>query len=139
MSSWIVKCFAKVWTLFAKWFVQNALFLHVPFQVLERYLHNIYYFYIFLYRCSRDIDYMDSNIPMMVGMWLFAVNPLLATIFIISYTTPIFLVLVIPTGIVYLFTQVSYFALIFWSLSFFSPKYDKNKWLKGIKEIWRNK
>ena len=60
-----------------------------------------------LNRISRDMDMVDFNIPLMLRQWFFQVVPLIATVVIISYGTPIFLVAVVPIGIVYVVVMVS--------------------------------
>ena len=59
-------------------------------------------------RCSKDVDYLDSNLPVMVRNFLYVINPLIATIVIVSYSTPIFLAVVVPVGVVYFFAQVGF-------------------------------
>jgi ABC-type multidrug transport system fused ATPase/permease subunit len=57
-------------------------------------------------RVSRDIDAIDFNIPLQLRNWFFQLVPLIATLTIISYGTPTFLIGVIPIVIFFLFVQV---------------------------------
>ena len=59
-----------------------------------------------LNRFSRDLDVIDSNIPVFLRGWLFNIAPLLSTIIIITYTAPVFLAVLIPLGILYYLVQV---------------------------------
>ena len=62
------------------------------------------------------MDIIDSNIPMFLRGWLFNIAPLLATIVIITYTAPIFLVLVVPMGIIYFIVQVKFNVIVLFAL-----------------------
>lgn len=57
-------------------------------------------------RFARDVDVVDVNIPMALRIWLGTFSGVLSTIFVISYSTPIFLAAVVPLGIFYYFVQV---------------------------------
>ena len=57
-------------------------------------------------RFSKDVDVIDINIPSAIRMWLGTGSGVFTTLFIISYSTPIFLVAVVPLGILYYFIQV---------------------------------
>ena len=57
-------------------------------------------------RCSKDIDTLDVQIPFMVRGFLYFTIPLIAIIFVVSYSTPIFLAVVFPMAVIYLFFQV---------------------------------
>lgn len=59
-------------------------------------------------RVSRDIDAIDFNIPLQLRMWFYQLVPLVATIIIISYGTPYFLLVAIPVTGIFLFLQVGY-------------------------------
>ena len=54
---------------------------------------------------------MDINIPLTLRVWMAMVAGTIQTIVVISYSTPVFLALVIPLAILYYFIQVS--ALLF--------------------------
>ena len=54
------------------------------------------------------MDNIDVNVPMYMNLWLFHVAFVVATIVLISYSTPIFLVLFVPLTIIFLVVQVSH-------------------------------
>ena len=54
------------------------------------------------------MDNIDVNVPMYMNLWLFHVAFVVATIVLISYSTPIFLVLFVPLTVIFLVVQVSY-------------------------------
>ncbi len=58
-------------------------------------------------RFSKDLDIVDVNIPMTIRMWLGTGSGVFTTLFVISYSTPLFLIVIIPLGIMYYFVQVS--------------------------------
>ena len=60
-------------------------------------------------RCSKDVDTLDTIIPFLVRLFLYMTIPLLAIIVVVSYSTPIFLVVVVPMGCLYIFLQVNIF------------------------------
>ncbi|KAI0210104.1 Multidrug resistance-associated protein 1 [Lamellibrachia satsuma] len=57
-------------------------------------------------RFSKDVDTVDINIPLTVQVWTSTSASVIATIIIISYSTPIFLSVVLPLGLLYYFIQV---------------------------------
>ena len=57
-------------------------------------------------RFSKDVDTVDMNIPMTIRIFMSASASVIATIIIISYSTPIFLSVVLPLGLLYYFVQV---------------------------------
>ncbi|XP_024216145.1 multidrug resistance-associated protein 1 [Halyomorpha halys] len=63
-----------------------------------------------LNRFSKDIDVLDNTIPYMLKQTFVALAPLLGTIFVISYSTPYFLIVIIPMGFVYYLIQKCYIA-----------------------------
>lgn len=69
-------------------------------------------------RFSKDIDTLDTVIPMLVGMFLMCVFQTLSTILVISVSTPMFLACIVPLLIFYYFVQVLLFVLtvLFWVL-----------------------
>ena len=60
-----------------------------------------------LNRFSRDLDVIDSNIPVFLNGWLFVIAPLLSTCVLIIYTAPIILAVLVPLGIIYYVIQVN--------------------------------
>ena len=57
-------------------------------------------------RFSRDVETIDNNLPQIVRMWMNTVFSVLSTIIVISYSTPIFLVVIVPLGVFYWLIQV---------------------------------
>jgi len=64
-----------------------------------------------LNRFSRDMDTVDVVLPFTIQACLSTFFNLLATIVVISYSTPIFLSVVVPLLIVYYLIQVSYYLI----------------------------
>jgi len=62
-----------------------------------------------LNRFSRDMETVDGLLPFTVRSWLSTFFNVIATVIIISYSTPIFLSVVIPLLILYYLIQVSCF------------------------------
>ena len=50
---------------------------------------------------------MDAQIPFMVRNFMYVTVPLISIVIIVSYSTPIFLVVVVPMAIFYIIFQVS--------------------------------
>ncbi|XP_041372529.1 multidrug resistance-associated protein 1-like [Gigantopelta aegis] len=61
-----------------------------------------------LNRFSRDVETIDNNLPQLVRMWINTVFSVLSTVIVISYSTPIFLVVIIPLGLFYWLIQRFY-------------------------------
>lgn len=59
-----------------------------------------------LNRFSRDIETIDNVLPNLVRSWLSTFFTAISTVVIISYSTPIFLSVVVPLFVVYYFIQV---------------------------------
>lgn len=59
-------------------------------------------------RFARDVDVMDFNLPMSIRMSMQGVGNLLNTLILISYSSPIFLAVVVPLGGLYKLVQVFY-------------------------------
>lgn len=57
-------------------------------------------------RFACDIDVVDVNIPITLRIWLGTFAGVVSTLFVISFSTPVFLAVVIPLGIFYYFVQV---------------------------------
>ena len=74
-------------------------------------------------RFSQDIEAIDSTLPHMFGEVLYSFYLVFSILIIISYSTPIFLSVIVPVGVVYIMLQVRfYFFLAYWSgFSAFSP------------------
>ncbi|PNF24808.1 hypothetical protein B7P43_G15136 [Cryptotermes secundus] len=59
-----------------------------------------------LNRFSKDIDTLDNTIPHNIRAWLTCLFSVIATLVVISYSTPIFITVIVPIGILYYFIQV---------------------------------
>ena len=57
-------------------------------------------------RFSKDLDTIDTNMPTFLMAYLYNVVPLATTAFVVSYTTPIFIVAVIPIALIYFIVLV---------------------------------
>ena len=58
-------------------------------------------------RFSRDLDVLDMNMPTHLRQWLLAVAPIFTTVILICYSTPIFIVIMVPLGVIFVIVQVS--------------------------------
>nr|XP_032515249.1 multidrug resistance-associated protein 1 [Danaus plexippus plexippus] len=63
-----------------------------------------------LNRFSKDVDVLDNVLPMTLRGWTSCFFSVLGTLFVISYSTPIFLAVILPIGIVYYVIQRFYVA-----------------------------
>ena len=63
-------------------------------------------------RCSKDMDYADGNIPLIMRSWFNMIVPLLSTMILITYSTPVFLAAGIPLIVVFVLSQVRVFTII---------------------------
>ncbi|CAH1784702.1 unnamed protein product [Owenia fusiformis] len=61
-----------------------------------------------LNRFSKDLDIVDITLPQYIMGWLASVGPMFATIVAISYSTPIFLIALLPLGICFFVFQRLY-------------------------------
>lgn len=61
-----------------------------------------------LNRFSRDVETIDNVLPELIRNWMNSFFVVLAGLFVIAYSTPIFLVVLIPLMIVYYFLQRFY-------------------------------
>ena len=57
-------------------------------------------------RFSKDVDIVDVTIPQFIRNWLVAVIPVLATVVVISYSTPVFLAAAVPLAVLFALSQV---------------------------------
>ena len=60
-----------------------------------------------LNRFSRDIETIDNVLPQLIRSFMNTFFSVASTIVVISYSTPIFLSVVVPLGLLYYFVQVS--------------------------------
>uniref|UniRef100_A0A1B6EGY9 ABC-type glutathione-S-conjugate transporter n=1 Tax=Clastoptera arizonana TaxID=38151 RepID=A0A1B6EGY9_9HEMI len=63
-----------------------------------------------LNRFSKDVEAVDQTLPDVIRGWLSCFMSVVATMVVISSITPIFLVVIIPIGIIYFFVQRFYVA-----------------------------
>lgn len=61
-------------------------------------------------RFSKDVDMADNTLPMSIRTWLMMFFSVAAVLVVISYSTPIFMAVILPLGIVYYFIQKFYVA-----------------------------
>ena len=101
---WIVLLASALGTVVASRNLHNNLLdkiLHAPMSFFDTTpLGRI------LNRFSRDLDVIDSNVPVFLRGWLFNIAPLLSTVIIITYSSPIFLAVLFPLGLLYYLIQV---------------------------------
>ncbi|XP_039283752.1 multidrug resistance-associated protein 1 isoform X2 [Nilaparvata lugens] len=63
-----------------------------------------------LNRFSRDVDILDNTLPVIIRSCINCLFMVLATLVVISYTTPLFIFVILPVGIIYYFIQRFYVA-----------------------------
>ncbi|KAL5244983.1 hypothetical protein ACI65C_012393 [Semiaphis heraclei] len=63
-----------------------------------------------LNRVSKDIDTIDNVLPLMISSFLTVTVSVIGTLIVISYSTPIFAVVIIPIAIIYCIIQRFYVA-----------------------------
>lgn len=63
-----------------------------------------------LNRFSKDVDVVDNVLPMSMRFWIMMFFNALSVIIVISYSTPWFMTVIIPCGILYFFIQKFYVA-----------------------------
>ncbi|KAK7601472.1 hypothetical protein V9T40_008913 [Parthenolecanium corni] len=63
-----------------------------------------------LSRFSKDTDVVDNTLPFELSDLIYCLGDVISTLFIISYSTPIFIIVIVPIGIVYFFVQRFYVA-----------------------------
>ena len=61
-----------------------------------------------LNRFSRDVETIDNLLPQLFRSWFNTMFTVFSTIFVISFSTPWFLAVVLPLGLLYYFIQVEY-------------------------------
>ena len=59
-----------------------------------------------LNRFSKDINIIDETIPRSIRTFIFTFFTVLSTIIVISYATPLFMVVILPLTILYILIQV---------------------------------
>ncbi|KAK2178694.1 hypothetical protein NP493_533g01002 [Ridgeia piscesae] len=61
-----------------------------------------------LNRFSRDVETIDNTLPSLFRSWVNTTFTVISTIVVISYSTPIFLVMIVPLALLYYFIQRFY-------------------------------
>ncbi|XP_012944065.1 multidrug resistance-associated protein 1 [Aplysia californica] len=61
-----------------------------------------------LNRFSRDVETIDNTLPQQVRSWMNTAFGTLSTIIVISYSTPIFMSVIVPLGVMYYLVQRFY-------------------------------
>lgn len=61
-------------------------------------------------RFAKDVDIVDKQLPLNLKQWLRCLFQVVGIILVISYSTPIFLAVIVPLGIIYLLVQRFYVA-----------------------------
>ena len=85
--------------------------MHLPMQFFESSpLGRI------MNRFSKDVNSVDERIPRSLVMFLRTFLASLGTVFVISYSTPLFLTCVLPLGALYVFIQVRLSVLVYYFL-----------------------
>ncbi|XP_011699213.1 PREDICTED: multidrug resistance-associated protein 1 isoform X1 [Wasmannia auropunctata] len=83
---------------------------------LQRVLHNPMSFFDttpigrILSRLGKDIDIIDNILPLILRSWMTCLFSVIATLVVISYSTPIFIAVILPIGAIYYFIQRFYVA-----------------------------
>ncbi|XP_015175305.1 PREDICTED: multidrug resistance-associated protein 1 isoform X2 [Polistes dominula] len=63
-----------------------------------------------LSRLGKDIDVVDNILPAILHSWITCLFRVIATLFVISFSTPEFVAVIVPIGFVYYFIQRFYVA-----------------------------
>ena len=58
-------------------------------------------------RFSRDVETVDTLLPQLIESWLVSAFDVLATVAILLYSSPVFILIAIPLAILYYFAQVA--------------------------------
>ncbi|XP_055685130.1 multidrug resistance-associated protein 1 isoform X4 [Lutzomyia longipalpis] len=85
------------------YFLKNA--LHLPMEFFDTTpLGRI------LSRFSKDTDIVDTKLPELLLDWIVCAMEVLATLVVISISTPLFVAVIVPIGLLYYFVQRFYVA-----------------------------
>ncbi|XP_029673301.1 multidrug resistance-associated protein 1 isoform X1 [Formica exsecta] len=85
-------------------------------STLQHVLHNPMSFFDrtptgrILSRLGKDIDVVDNVLPIILRSWITCLFSVIATLVVISYSTPIFIMVIVPIGAIYYFIQRFYVA-----------------------------
>jgi len=61
-----------------------------------------------LNRFSKDLDVVDANMPIFIRQWLFSIGPVCTTLILISYTSPLFLIILVFVMVLFIILQRLY-------------------------------
>lgn len=99
----------------------SSLCLAVGSKIASRYLHENLFEHVMhspmsffettplgriVNRFSKDISTIDDQVPVTLATFIRTLSTVIGTIIAISFATPIFLVVIVPLGIVYVLIQV---------------------------------
>nr|QAA95906.1 ATP-binding cassette sub-family C member 1 [Diaphorina citri] len=106
---WMLVC-----VVVAKGTIRAARRLHL--MVLTNILHSCMSFFDttplgrILSRCGKDVDTVDNILPNLLLTGVYSSFTVLATIFVICYSTPVFIFVIVPVSVLYFFIQRFYVA-----------------------------
>ncbi|CAF4848492.1 unnamed protein product [Pieris macdunnoughi] len=63
-----------------------------------------------LSRFGKDVDVVDTTLPMQLSDWWYCAGQVLGTLFVISVSTPVFVFVILPIGVLYYIIQRFYVA-----------------------------
>ncbi|KAG6802309.1 multidrug resistance-associated protein 1 [Apis mellifera caucasica] len=90
--------------------------VHLFESTLQRVLRNPMSFFDqtptgrILNRLSKDTDVIDNTLPSILRSWITCLFGVIATLVVISFSTPIFISVIIPISVIYYFVQRLYVA-----------------------------
>ncbi|XP_076374474.1 multidrug-Resistance like Protein 1 isoform X2 [Megalopta genalis] len=61
-------------------------------------------------RFAKDVDILDTSLPQQISDSIYCLFEVIATLVVISFSTPIFVAVIIPIGVIYYFVQRLYVA-----------------------------
>ncbi|XP_044597667.1 multidrug resistance-associated protein 1 isoform X7 [Cotesia glomerata] len=61
-------------------------------------------------RFAKDVDVLDTSLPQQISDCVYCSFEVIATLVVISYSTPIFIAIIVPIGVLYYFIQRFYVA-----------------------------
>ncbi|XP_072760183.1 multidrug resistance-associated protein 1 isoform X2 [Anoplolepis gracilipes] len=61
-------------------------------------------------RFAKDVDILDTSLPAQISDTIYCLFEVVATLVVISYSTPIFILVIVPIGAIYYFIQRFYVA-----------------------------
>ncbi|XP_078036751.1 multidrug-Resistance like Protein 1 isoform X5 [Augochlora pura] len=61
-------------------------------------------------RFAKDVDVLDTSLPQQISDSIYCLFEVIATLVVISFSTPIFVAVIVPIGVIYYFVQRLYVA-----------------------------